>query len=243
MFNEKGNTDYIKWIVLISILLLAIEITFYNKGVLFSSLVSIGCIYFGKKRMRRLFGKILFWFGLISLIMTIFSMMTFKFLLIAGLFYVIVRFAQSKQNPTVIKPEVTEPSPQSQDMIRKRPFFENILFGQQTTPEHVYEWNDINIQSGVGDTIVDLSYTVLPKGEAVISIRNFVGNVRVLVPYDTDVSVTHSAITGSTSIFEYDEGRIFNKTIHFETMNYDQSEQKVKIVTSMLMGDLEVRRI
>ena len=31
-------------------------------------------------------------------------------------------------------------------------------------PMHAYEWNDINIQNGIGNTVIDLSQTILPKG-------------------------------------------------------------------------------
>ena len=56
----------------------------------------------------------------------------------------------------------------------------------------MYEWNDVNIQAGIGDTVIDLSYTVLPKGETVIFIRNVMGKVTIMIPYDVEVSVNHS---------------------------------------------------
>ncbi|MDQ7862937.1 LiaF-related protein [Peribacillus frigoritolerans] len=37
------------------------------------------------------------------------------------------------------------------------------MFGHQQTTEHVYEWNSVNVQGGVGDTVIDLSKTILPK--------------------------------------------------------------------------------
>ena len=64
--------------------------------------------------------------------------------------------------------------------VTSKPLFQNKLFGGQKTPDHEYEWNDINIQTGFGDAVIDLSYTVLPKGESVIFIRNVMGKVTVL---------------------------------------------------------------
>ena len=50
-------------------------------------------------------------------------------------------------------------------MIRTEPLFENIFLGQQKTPNGVYEWNDINIQAGIGDTVIDLSlYDAAKRG-------------------------------------------------------------------------------
>lgn len=243
MSNKK--TDYISSIFLIGVLLLVVEITFFNRGVIFSSLLSIACIYFGRKKLERTIGKLLFWFGWVSLFFTIFAMMTVKFLLIAIILYFIIQYYQSKKSPSYLKPVLQERDTITEDdsKIKRQPLFENVLFGQQKTAEEVYEWNDVNIQNGIGDTTIDLSYTVLPKEEAVIFIRHFIGNVQIYVPYEVEVSVIHSVIAGSTTIFQHSESKIFNQTLFYKTPEYEHAGQKIKIVTSMIIGDLEVKRI
>lgn len=239
MLNKK--TDYISWIALIGILLLIIEITFFHGGLIFSLIVSGFCIYMGRKRLEKTIGKLLFWFGWISFVVTVLNMMALKFLMIALLVYFIVQFFQSKNHPLQVAPVISELS--RTELLYKKPLFDNILFGQQRTPERVYEWNDINIQCGIGDTVIDFSNTVLPKGEAVVSIRNFVGNIKVLIPYETELCLSHSVITGSTSIFEHHEPKMFNQTLHYTTPGYEEAGQRIKIITSMLIGDIEVKRI
>ncbi|MFD1739847.1 cell wall-active antibiotics response protein LiaF [Bacillus salitolerans] len=244
MLNKK-KTDYVSTITLIAIGLLLIEVTFFNGGVMFSGFLSGLCIYYGRKKLPSTFGKILFWFGLISLFITIVTMMTFKFLLLAIIIYFVIQYLQSKQKPVKLIPIIEEANPTitGEPIIKRNPIFDNILFGQKQTPEHVYEWNDVNIHTGVGDTTIDLSNTVLPKGESVISIRNFIGNVRILVPYEMEVSVRHAVLTGSTTIFDHYEDRVFNQSLHYQTENYLEAEQKIKIITSMLIGDIEVKRV
>lgn len=190
------------------------------------------------------FGKILFWFGWISLALTILGMMTVKFLILAALIYLLIQFFQSKKKPNYIKPEITvsEKTSTLEPILKKQPLFQNIIFGQQKTPEYAYEWNDVNIQSGIGDTIIDLSYTVLPKGESVIFIRNVIGNVQVFVPYEVEVKVQHSFIYGATTIFENQDAKTVNQTLHYQTEQYDYAEHKLKIVTTVGVGDLEVKR-
>jgi lia operon protein LiaF len=128
-------------------------------------------------------------------------------------------------------------------MIRTEPLFENIVLGQQKTPTGAYEWNDVNIQAGIGDTIIDLSFTMLPKGETVIFIRNLIGNIQILVPYDIDVSIQHSCIVGSSTVFEVHDSKLFNRVLHLKTPGYETAEHKVKIFTSLVVGNLEVSRI
>lgn len=247
MFKQL-KTDYISWILLIGIILLFIEISFFEGGLLFSLAFTIGLTYFGRKLYSRKRGKIMFWIGLFATTVTVLNMMIFKFFLLAILVYVIVSFYHSKKNPEVIKPLLVEPEdvpgePVKEQVLKKNPLFGNKLFGRQKTPDYIYEWNDINIQGGIGDTIVDLSNTILPKGEAVISIRSFIGNIQILVPYDIEVSIHHSVAAGRADIFYHQEKLVFNQILSYQTADYQNAGQKVKIITSLITGDIEVKRI
>lgn len=242
---NKFEKDSFSWIVLIGILLLLVEITFFNQGLIFSLFVSGAMIYIGRKLYRRTTGKIIFWIGVFSLVSSVIGMMTFRLFLLAILIYFIIQFAQSKKKPEVIRPTFEEPTTISSEttIIEESSLFKNGIFGHQSTPQHVYEWDDVNIMTGVGDTVIDLSYTVLPKGETVIFIRNIVGNIKIFIPYDTEVSLRHSALAGSAEVLEYQKSRSFNQMLAVKTPGYDQAEQKVKILTSMMVGDIEVRRL
>lgn len=183
--------------------------------------------------------------GVISGVVTIINMFTFKLFLLAVLGVLVYRFFQSKKNPAIYTPLFPEKNMSDvPEQIHHKPLlFKNSILGGQQTPETVYEWEDINIQCGVGDCIVDLSNTVLPKGEAVISIRNIVGTVKIYVPYEMEVKVEHSIIAGTVSIFQNSEQRLFNESIQYYTTQYDQTQQKIKIITSSVVGNLEVKRI
>lgn len=244
MFKNTKN-DYIGWMVIIGVIILVMEILFFNSGLIFSLFISGGMIYLGRKRAGKKMGKILFIGGIIFFALSLFNMMTFKFLLVAILLHFFIQFLNAKKNPKKISPEIisSEPSPQEEAMIRTEPLFENIVLGQQKTPTGAYEWNDVNIQAGIGDTIIDLSFTMLPKGETVIFIRNLIGNIQILVPYDIDVSIQHSCIVGSSTVFEVHDSKLFNRVLHLKTPGYETAEHKVKIFTSLVVGNLEVSRI
>jgi lia operon protein LiaF len=239
------KNDYVSWIILIGGMILLLEVLFFNRGLIFSLLISSGLIYLGRKRRAKRKGKILFWAGIVFFCASIFNMMTFKFFLVAVLLHFFIQFANSKRNPKTISPILTEPKTllEEETIVQTKPLLENVLFGQQKTPAGVYEWNDINIQSWVGDTVIDLSYTVFPKGETVIFIRNGIGNIHILVPYEMEVSVHHSVLAGSTSIFDYHDPKIFNKVVNIKTLEYEKTDQKIKIFTSLMVGNLEVSRV
>ena len=122
---------------------------------------------------------------------------------LALLCIIVVQYGPKKNHAKTITPNIKEPvdlQKPSETDVKEQPLFQNRLFGGQQTPDHVYEWNDVNIQAGIGDTVIDLSYTVLPKGETVIFIRNVMGKVTIMVPYDVEVSVHHSVFFGSARI-------------------------------------------
>ncbi|MEK4538030.1 cell wall-active antibiotics response protein LiaF [Peribacillus sp. FSL K6-1552] len=246
---NKMKTDYMGWIFLIGIVLLILEISFKGGGLFFSLAFSIGLIYLGRKFLKRTIGKILFYIGIISLIITVLNMFVFRFFLIAILIYLLLLYYQSKKNPDWINPVLTnegfdEERINKERLLKTNYLFQNRLFGHQQTAEHVYEWNSVNVQGGVGDTVIDLSRTILPKDDAVISIRNIVGNITILVPYGIEIRVHHSVIAGRARIFENKpESRVFNQIYSYQTEGFNETDQKVHIITSILVGDLEVKRV
>lgn len=233
------------WLIFGGGIILLLELAFFNSGLIFSLFLSGAMIYIGRKKSPSKFGRFLFWTGIVILAASLMSMMALKLILVGMLALFFIQFIQAKKSPKRISPTIQMPEGEAPavEMVRTKPLFENILFGQQKTPEQVYEWNDINIQAGLGDTVVDLSYTLFPKGETVIFIRNFVGNIQILVPYELEVSINHSVVAGSTTVFGQEESKVFNQVFQLKTAEYDQSVQKVKIFTSLIVGNLEVSRI
>lgn len=239
---NRIKSDYLSFIIFMGAFIFILEILFFNTGLVFSFLFSGFLMYIGKKKWHWLIGKVLFVIGLLSILISIFNTMTFHFLIVATVLYVVYQYFQAKKHPVKLNPEVV---PARQESVIRQPqkWFKNKLFGAQKTPDHSYTWDDVNIQCGISDTTIDLSYTVLPKGEATIFIRNVIGNIQILVPYEVELSVQHSVMVGSTNILEHEEKSIFNQTVHFHTENYKEATQKVKIVTSIFVGSLEVKRI
>ncbi len=241
----KPKSDYLNWIATFGVIILLIEITFFNGGLLFSVFASAIFIYFGIKKYHRFIGKIALLIGVITAIVTVLNMFTVKIVLLAILAYLVYVFWQSKKHPSVITATLSPtPIAYETEKIISQPFLmKQKIFGDQHTPDSVYEWHDLNIQHGVGDFVVDLSNTVLPKGESVISVRNLVGSIQILVPYEVEVAILHSAIIGNATILHNPEQRLFNKSIHYCTSQYEGGDQKIKIITSTVVGNVEVKRI
>jgi len=226
--------------LIMGVILLCIEITFFHGGLIFSVFVSSFLIYIGWKRYRRFWAKIFFWIGVITLSITILNMMAVRLILLVVMVLFFVHFFRSKQDPERIAPHFT--AGEQEPMMKVTPFFRGQLFGDQKTSETAYSWQDMNIQGGFGNRIIDLSHTVLPD-EAIISIRHLVGNIEIYIPYEVEVSILHSSMMGRAHILGHQEVRLFNQSFHFQTENYQKNKPRVKIITSMVSGDIEVKRI
>jgi lia operon protein LiaF len=206
--------------------------------VIFSSIM----LYIGRKKYDKFWGKVLFWVGLILIVITILNMFVVRFLLIAGMVLFLIHYQRSKKTPEIINPKLyPNKGEEREPLITIEPLLQQRLFGDQKTSDEAFRWNDINIFGGFGNRIIDLSKTVLPD-EPVISIRHFIGNIKIYVPYDVEVSVHHSSLFGRTKILGEVNERLINHSLSYRTKDYHRKKPCVNIITSIWSGDLEVRR-
>lgn len=88
---------------------------------------------------------------------------------------------------------------EEKQIYRTEPYLKNMFVGNVRMMDHIYELEDINVQYGACDVEIDLTTAMIPEGETVIVIRGVVGNIRLYVPYDIELSLNHSVIVGVCS--------------------------------------------
>lgn len=241
---RRLKTDTLNWIMITGVILFIVEIAFFHGGMIFSALFFGLFIYFGWKNYYRTYGKFCFWIGVIGLGFSVFNMLAVRFLIIAGIILFIMDYSRSKKDPERIFPDITCKEQQShEEVVRIEPIFDRCLFGDQKTMDDAYQWHDINIHGIYGDRVIDLSNTVLPNDTAIISIRHLAGNIEIYVPYEVEVTIHHSSLFGRAHIFGHHNWNLINQTLSYQTVNYGTSYPRVKIITSLLSGDIEVKRI
>lgn len=236
----KMSTDTINLLLIIGVILLIIEVVFFHGNLVFSFLFSSLLIYVGWKRFYRLWGKIFFWIGVISIVFTILNMMAVRFLIMIGIIMFLRHYFKSKNEPETIRPIIDENK--KEPLVKIEPLLQQKFFGNEKTKDKSYAWQDINIQGGFGDRIIDLSQTVLPN-DAIISIRHFVGNVSIYVPYEVEVIVHHSSLLGRIKVFDFEEEKLMNQVFSCHTEEFYHQQPRVRIITSIWSGNLEVKRI
>jgi len=244
MFNRL-STNTINWILVIGVILLLVEIAFFKGGMIFFAAISGLAMYMGWKHFYKLTGKVFFWLGAAGVFLAVLNMLAVRFLIIAGIILFLLDFNKSKKFKAHLQPESPlQTGDAGEKIVQVEPLFENRFFGEERTDDRVYRWRDINIHSLYGDKIIDLGNTILPDDVAVISIRQLIGNIEIYVPYEVEVSIHHSSIFGRASVFGDYNGNLMNKSLHYETEGYSRNMlPRVKIITSLISGDIEVKRI
>src|SRR5699024_8502400 len=116
------------------------------------------------------------------------------------------------------------------------------LFDDQATADRAYAWRDVNIQGVFGVRNIDLSNTVLPDETAVISIRHVIGDIKIYLKYEVVLLVHHSLIFDRAYILGKYHNKLMNETLSYQTENYGDVSRRVKIITSVVSGDIEVKR-
>src|SRR5699024_12383662 len=90
------TTDRFNLILIIGVILFIIEIAFFQGGMIIASLFFGVVTYFGWNKFDFLYGKILFWFGAVSLFFSILNMLAIRFFIIVVIILFLIDYLKSK---------------------------------------------------------------------------------------------------------------------------------------------------
>lgn len=117
--------------------------------------------------------------------------------------------------------------------------YRNKWIGDDFVGKDVFEWEDYNFQKIMGDTFFDLGNTVLPIKENVLLLRKGFGDTKLFIPKDVALSLDVSIVLGKLIV----EDEVFdmkNETVKWQSQNYEKGLRKIKVVSSTLIGEVEV---
>lgn len=135
-----------------------------------------------------------------------------------------------------------KPSPShNEHYSQTEPFFKNKLVGEYRELKQGYAIEDINIQTGFGDILIDLTEKIIPEGETVILIRGMVGSIYLNIPSDVALAMEVSLLCGKTKLLDEESKTTINLTKKYQNVDYKNASRKIKIVVSLLVGDVEVK--
>lgn len=235
LFDKKP----IQFLIIICSIVFLFEFIFFNSNQILW-LILLGAIaYYSWEHYYREPYRVTFWIVIIIIASILLDRIFFRILFGALIIWFIIQYVQN-QSDTKQKSRIVQFD--DEPIEETEILYSNKWFGGQKIGDQPYQWQDYNSQTLFGETIIDLTQTVLPKGEPLILIRHIAGTIKIIVPYDVEVSIHHSIFLGSVDIFGYGYDQITNRVIHYQTKNYHEANQRVKIYTSMIAGKIEVVR-
>ncbi len=105
-----------------------------------------------------------------------------------------------------------------------------------------FELRHLHIWHGIGDVVIDLSRALIPEEETSLVINGWVGDVTVYVPVDLPVAVAAEVTIGDMDVFGHRQGGM-NRRIVMTADRYAESARKVKIIVSLIVGDIDVKYV
>ncbi|GEN55559.1 transporter [Halolactibacillus alkaliphilus] len=235
----KNNKDHmLPYVILALILFFLFELIFIQTSTFIWLMISTVITYIAWQHSYRSEGKVAFWIGIGMVGVTLINTSLFKFGLFVVLSIWIIRTYHQKQHVTYHQPQF----PDSSHLKHETVLLVNKWFGKQTTPKTGYRFQDINIQTAIGETVIDLTATILPKGEPIVTVNQWIGKIVIIVPYDVEVNLHHSVLAGSINLLGYQDARMTNRTLHVVTQDYHTATRRIKLHTTLWFGEIEVRR-
>ncbi|QDX92621.1 hypothetical protein EEL32_00560 [Brevibacillus laterosporus] len=105
-----------------------------------------------------------------------------------------------------------------------------------------FELKNMRIWQGIGDVVIDLSRAVIPEREGTLVINGWIGDVTIYVPVDMPVQVMAEVTIGELEVLGHRQNGITRKVM-LSTHNYAEATEKVKIIISLWVGDIDVKYI
>jgi len=103
-----------------------------------------------------------------------------------------------------------------------------------------WELKNLSVWSVIGEIRMDLSLAVTNEPETTIVLQGIIGDIDLIVPEDIGVSVESMIWIGQTSVNQDRESGLCNK-LQWKSPNYDTSEQRVNLLISCVIGDLDMK--
>ncbi|MDN4493938.1 cell wall-active antibiotics response protein LiaF [Ureibacillus aquaedulcis] len=224
---NRFSTNQLTFVAIAVILIVFAELTLFNNGSTFLIILGAILLYFSFSKNK----KYLFWSGCFLIFLAILSIWSLRLLIVGVLIYILYKHVTKEQKIVAIN---------TQELDAK--IMKNRLIGNISSPVVNYKWEDILMQKFVGDISLDLTETILPAGTSVITIRQFIGKVTIVLPYEIPFRLQYSTLLGEAKILGNHSKRLINEKLIFEDEEAQDAKRNIVIHVATWLGDVEVIR-
>ncbi len=187
----------------------------------FFTIAALACVWFGVQKIRageHKMGYALLGSGAVILLHDYFSIVFAAALILLGYFY--MRSKRICRDGTY---------------VQKQNLLESVRYNKEP-----WVLRNMSIWYLFGEINMDLSLALMEDKEVTLILQGIIGDVDIIVPEDMGVFVDASVLFGQIDAAKERESGALNKIV-WQSANYETSGQKVKLIISYIVGDIDIK--
>lgn len=224
---NRFHTNQLTVIAISLLLIVFAELTIFNNDGAFLLIFGSLMLYFSFSKQK----KYLFWGGIAFLFLAILTIWSLRMLIVGVLIYILYKHITKEQKVVTIQKEDLNATYQPNELV-----------GNTSSPLESYKWNDVQIQKLIGDITLDITDTILPAGTSVVTVRQSIGKVTIILPYEVPFRLQYSTILGEAKILGKASKRLINEKLVYEDGDAAKAKRKIILHVATILGDVEVIR-
>ncbi|MCA1039406.1 cell wall-active antibiotics response protein LiaF [Bacillus infantis] len=100
----------------------------------------------------------------------------------------------------------------------------------------------MDLYNTVGDYFIDFSKAYIPQRETPISVKGWVGDVKMIIPEDVPIMVHSHINIGDIRIFDM-KSEDLNRKLYFKSPGYDDAARKLNITIQLKVGSIRIDHV
>lgn len=103
-----------------------------------------------------------------------------------------------------------------------------------------WELKSMSLWHVIGEINLDLGLAIPEEPETTVVLQGIVGGIDIIVPEDIGLSIQSSLTIGQLKVGDRVESGIINK-VAWQSPNYETATQRVKLIVSYIVGDIDIK--
>ncbi|MGD6855461.1 cell wall-active antibiotics response protein LiaF [Bacillus infantis] len=100
----------------------------------------------------------------------------------------------------------------------------------------------MDLYNTVGDYFIDFSKAYIPEKETPISVKGWVGDVKMIIPEDVPIMVHSDINIGDIRIFDL-KSEDLNRKLYYKSPGYDDAARKLNITIQLKVGSIRIDHV
>lgn len=117
-----------------------------------------------------------------------------------------------------------------------------LSIGDVSFNESNWALEPMELYNSIGDYYIDFCKAYIPEKETPITVRGWIGDVKMIVPEDIPVCVHAKINVGDIRIFEQKSDSI-NRYVEYRSLGYDEATRKLNITVELKIGSIRIDKV